>query len=155
MIHAFHHWSQQATPAWAIDLRRVALGLVSCVLATSACALDGDATAYLQRIAGTYAVDYRNASAARLSVSARELVIAKGGRQMSEKTSQVDLFLYGNRPPDDYEATLMGKATVMFDVFADKRGRYLKLDDTPALKAWLGPQADAAKYRDCDPKRKP
>ena len=138
-----------------MDLRRAALGLVSYVLAASAQALDGDATAYVQRVAGTYAVDCTNASAVRLSVTARELVIAKGGRQMSEKTSRVDWFLYGSQPQDDYEATLMGKAQLMFDVYADKRGRYLKLDNTPALKAWLGPQATAAKYRDCDLKRKP
>lgn len=135
-----------ALAAWALLL-----------CADPAVAVDWDA-GQLARYGGTYSAHCSDPRVARLNVTRLALTIDVAKQRMSGTDILAAVSAYGNsRPPPGFQIQLMsqvrGRESLIFEVFLDERGRYVKVSGSPLVEAALGKPTLEARHRDCDPVR--
>jgi hypothetical protein len=117
--------------------------------------LDADT---LKQYGGTYSSDCRNPAAPRGTVFADALVVLEGDKRTAGGNVQAAYSYFGQSPPPYYEVALLsevrGSGQLMFIVYRDKSGQYMKLDGDAKVLAALGKALSTHKYRHCDPSRK-
>lgn len=135
-----------ALAAWALLL-----------CADPAVAVDWDA-GQLARYGGTYSAHCGDPRVARLNVTRLALTIDMAKQRMSGTDILAAVSAYGNSgPPPGFQIQLMsqvrGRESLIFEVFLDERGRYVKVSGSPLVEAALGKPTLEARHRDCDPVR--
>ena len=117
--------------------------------------LDADT---LKQYGGTYSSDCSNPTAPRGTVFADALVVLEGDKRVAGGKVQAAYSYFGQSPPPYYEVALLsevrGSGQLMFIVYRDKSGQYMKLDGDAKVLAALGKALSAHRYRHCDPSRK-
>lgn len=110
----------------------------------------------LRRIGGVYATDCANPAAPRLGVLADALVVEQNGQRMMGRKVQAAYSYFGNSPPSNYDVALMSEVRsgpgmeLLFIVFKDRRGQYIKLEAGNKVAAALGKNLSDASYRHCE-----
>ena len=117
--------------------------------------LDADT---LKQYGGTYSSDCSNPAAPRGTVFADALVVLEGDKRIAGGNVQAAYSYFGQSPPPYYEVALLsevrGSGQLMFIVYRDKSGQYMKLDGDAKVLAALGKALAAHKYRHCNPSRR-
>ena len=134
--------------------RRAALA--AALLATaSAWAQTGLDAPTLRQFGGRYAVDCANPAAPRLRVDADALLVEQGNQRMTGRNAMSSYSYFGNSPPPkDFQVALMGELRgglqLLFMVYADRAGPYVRLDGDPKVAAALGKPLMTARFRRCE-----
>ncbi len=110
---------------------------------------------YLTRFGGTYSADCSDAKADRLTILADRLIFASGNRELVASDIFADVYFWGRQPPDDFEIALMGELEpdrgLLFLVYSDKQGLYIRLDGHPDVLNDIGHSPeDVTRYYMCD-----
>jgi hypothetical protein len=133
--------------------RHVAVGLAA-LLASLGAAAQGIDAETLRRYGGSYAADCGRPGAPRLRVAADALVVEQGNQRMTGRNAMSAYSFFGNSPPKDFQVALTsevrGGPQMIFMVYADRAGPYIRLDGEPKVAAALGKALMAPKYRRCD-----
>ena len=128
---------------------------VVAILAASAPAwsqgkLDADT---MKHFGGTYMVDCGSNASAKATVFADALVFLQGDRRVAGAKPESAASYHGNSPPPEFQTVLMSEAPggqLMFSIYQDKAGYYLKLDGDAKVMAAIGKPLAAQKFRRCD-----
>ena len=112
--------------------------------------LDADTMKYF---GGTYMLDCANNASAKATVLADALVFVQGDKRVAAAKPESAASFYGNSPPPESRTVLMGEAPggqLLFAIFQDKAGYYLKLDGDARVMAVIGRAIAQQKLRRCD-----
>jgi len=134
--------------------RRAALAAVLLVAASAAAQTGLDAPT-LRQFGGRYAVDCASAAAPRLRVDADALLVEQGNQRMTGRNAMSSYSYFGNSPPPkDFQVALMGELRgglqLLFMVYADKGGPYIRLEGDAKVAAALGKALMASRFRRCE-----
>ncbi len=128
--------------------------VLAAVLASVGAAAQGIDADTLRRFGGSYAADCGRPGTPRLRVQADALVVEQGNQRMTGRNAMSAHSYFGNSPPKDYQVALTsevrGGPQMIFMVYADRAGPYIRLDGEARIAAALGKALMAPKYRRCD-----
>ena len=107
----------------------------------------------LKLFGGTYSSNCAQASALRLRVSANALAVEAGKRRMLGRNMVSAASYFGPSPPPEYRTTLLSTVKrendLLFVVYQDKAGYYIRVDGDKTVQSALGKATLAAKHRKC------
>lgn len=113
----------------------------------------------MKAFGGTYQVDCSSNTSPKATVFADALVFLDGDKRVAGSKVQAAASYYGSSPPPDYRTVLLseipGGQELMFTIYEDKSGYYLKLDGDQKTMAAIGKPLSARKFRRCDGSPKP
>lgn len=107
---------------------------------------------------GTYQVDCSNNTSPKATVFADALVFLDGDKRVAGSKVQTAASYYGPSQPPEYRTVLLSEAPsgqLLFAIYEDKAGAYLKLDGEPKVMAAIGKPLSVQKFRRCDGASKP
>ena len=103
---------------------------------------------------GTYQVDCSNNASPKATVFADALVFLDGDKRVAGSKVQAAAAYFGNSPPPDYRTVLLseipGGQELLFTIYEDKSGYYLKVDGDQKTMAAIGKPLSGKKFRRCD-----
>lgn len=111
--------------------------------------LDADT---MKTFGGTYQVDCSNNASPKATVSADALVFLHGDKRVAGSKVEAAASYYGPNQPPEYRTVLLSEAPggqMLFAIYQDKSGYYLKLDGEPKVLAAIGKPISAQKFRRC------
>lgn len=111
--------------------------------------LDAEA---LKLYGGTYSTDCGNPKATRLTVVADALMVDEQGKRMTGRSLQAAYAFFGQAAPPEYQVALLSDvqgSQLIFVVFRDSSGQYIRLDGEPKVHAALGKALLGRKYFSC------
>ncbi|HWI12159.1 MAG TPA: Ivy family c-type lysozyme inhibitor [Burkholderiaceae bacterium] len=125
------------------------------LVAASAAAQTGLDAPTLRQFGGRYAVDCASAAAPRLRVDADALLVEQGNQRMTGRNAMSSYSYFGNSPPPkDFQVALMGEVRgglqLLFMVYADKGGPYIRLEGDAKVAAALGKALMTSRFRRCE-----
>ena len=135
--------------------RLMGLALASCAMvpATTHAQIAPDA---YREYGGRYAIDCAIPTSARVIVTSTALMVEQGSKRMSSRNLQASASYFGNSSPPGFVVALQSEAGRGLDligfVYADRTGRYLKLDGAPRVRQALGGLVNS-RFSDCDMQR--
>lgn len=113
----------------------------------------------MKAFGGTYQVDCSSNTSPKATVFADALVFLHGGKRIAGSKVQAAAAYYGSSPPPEYRIVLLsevpGGQELLFTVFEDESGYYLKLDGDQKTMAVIGEPLSGQKFRRCDGAVKP
>ena len=113
----------------------------------------------MKAFGGTYQVDCGSNTSPKATVFADALVFLNGDKRIAGSKVQAAAAYYGNSPPPEYRTVLLsevpGGQELLFTIFEDKSGYYLKLDGDQKTMAAIGKPLSGQKFRRCDGTAKP
>lgn len=109
----------------------------------------------MKQYGGNYLSDCKDRDSPRVTVFEKEIIFAQGSKRIVAATNLQNATSYfGQSPPENLDTVLMGEVpsgeSLMLMVYADTKGRYIKLDGDAKLLAKIGKPALALTYRRCD-----
>ena len=112
----------------------------------------------LKLYGGIYSSECGNTSAPRLRVVADALMVEQGNKRLTGGNVQAAYSFFGQSPPPNYQVALVSELRdslqLLFIVYRDKSGQYIKLDGDTKVQAALGKALLGRKYYSCEPIRK-
>lgn len=112
--------------------------------------LDADT---LRTFGGTYQVDCSNNASPKATVFADSLVFLNGDKRIAGSQVESAASYYGPSQPPEYRTVLLSQAAsgqLLFAIYQDKAGYYLKLNGEPKVMAAIDKPISAQKFRRCD-----
>jgi hypothetical protein len=113
----------------------------------------------MKAFGGTYQIDCSSNTSPKATVFADALVFLDGDKRVAGSKVQAAAAYFGNSPPPDYRTVLLsempGGQELLFTIYEDKSGYYLKLDGDQKTMAAIGKPLSAQKFRRCDGASKP
>jgi hypothetical protein len=130
-------------------------GMAGCLASAPAAfaqsGLDGE---LLKMYGGAYSGDCGNASATRLRVTARELLVEQGSKRLAGKNLEAAHSFFGNSAPPNYMVALMsevqGGSQMIFIVHREGPRQYIKVDGDQRVTTALGKNLLSRKFYHCD-----
>ena len=115
--------------------------------------------ATMKAFGGTYQLDCTNNASAKATVFADALVFLHGDKRIAGSKVQAAAGYYGGSPPPEYRTVLLsevpGGQELLFAIYEDTSGYYLKLDGDQKTMAAIGKPLSGQKFRRCDGTAKP
>jgi len=113
----------------------------------------------MKAFGGTYQIDCSSNTSPKATVFADALVFLDGDKRVAGSKVQAAAAYFGNSPPPDYRTVLLseipGGQELLFTIYEDKSGYYLKLDGDKKTMAAIGKPLAGKKFRHCDGAAKP
>ena len=113
----------------------------------------------MKAFGGTYQVDCGNNASPKATVFPDALVFLHGDKRVAGSKPQSQASYFGNSPPPEYRIMLVsempGGQELLFAIYEDKSGYYLKLDGDQKTMAAIGKPLSGQKFRRCDGTAKP
>ncbi|SFC34547.1 Inhibitor of vertebrate lysozyme (Ivy) [Polaromonas sp. OV174] len=108
----------------------------------------------LKLYGGVYSPDCGNAKAPRLRVLDDALIVEQGNRRLIGREVMAAHSYFGNSPPPNYLVALLSQVPrgggLMFMVYQDRAGQYIKIEPDPKVGTALGPSLTRLSYRWCN-----
>jgi len=107
----------------------------------------------MKAFGGTYQVDCSNNTSPKATVFADALVFLDGDKRIAGSKVEAAASYYGPSQPPEYRTVLLSQAAggqLLFAIYQDKSGYYLKLDGEPKVMAAIGKLISTQKFRRCD-----
>jgi hypothetical protein len=113
----------------------------------------------MKAFGGTYQIDCSSNTSPKATVFADALVFLDGDKRIAGSKVQAAAAYYGNSPPPEYRTVLLsempGGQELLFTIYEDKSGYYLKLEGDQKMMAAIGKPLSGKKFRRCDGTAKP
>jgi Inhibitor of vertebrate lysozyme (Ivy) len=112
----------------------------------------------MKAFGGTYMIDCSNNASPKATVFENALVFLQGDKRIAGSKVQSAASYYGANQPPEYRTVLMSEAPgglLLFAMYQDKAGPYLKLDGDSKVIAAIGKPLTEHKFRRCDGAAKP
>lgn len=107
----------------------------------------------MKTFGGTYQIDCSNNASAKATVFADSLVFLNGDKRVAGSKVESAASYYGPSQPPEYRTVLLSHAAdgqLLFAIYQDRSGYYLKLDGDPKVLSAIGKPISAQLFRRCD-----